>query len=58
MNEMKKVVSIFAANKNRENVKIMVGGAPLTQEFCNAIGADCYEADAASAAKAALAFCS
>ena len=33
--------------------KIMVGGAPVTQEFADSIGADCYTADAASAAMAA-----
>jgi corrinoid protein of di/trimethylamine methyltransferase len=57
MSEMKNIVKIFAANNKRESVKIMVGGAPLTKEFCAAIGADCYEPDAASAAEAALAFC-
>ena len=31
-------------------VKMMVGGAPVTQEFCDSVGADCYTADAASAA--------
>lgn len=41
----------------RDKVKIMVGGAPITQEFCDEIGADCYTADAASAADAAVAFC-
>ncbi|MCC5839686.1 MAG: corrinoid protein [Opitutales bacterium] len=30
-------------------VKILVGGAPITQEFCNEIGADGYSPDAASA---------
>ncbi len=34
----------------RDKVKIMVGGAPVTQEFCDSIGADFYTADAASAA--------
>jgi corrinoid protein of di/trimethylamine methyltransferase len=34
----------------RGKVKIMVGGAPVTQEFCDSIGADFYTADAASAA--------
>ena len=38
-------------------VKIMVGGAPVTQTFCDQIGADCYTADAASAADAAVALC-
>ena len=31
----------------------MVGGAPITQAFCDEIGADCYTAAAASAAEAA-----
>ena len=34
----------------RNKVKIMVGGAPVTQEFCDSIGADCYTPDAATAA--------
>lgn len=33
--------------------KIMVGGAPITQEFADAIGADAYTTDAASAAQKA-----
>ena len=37
----------------RSNIKIMVGGAPITQEFADEIGADCYTPDAASAAQAA-----
>jgi methanogenic corrinoid protein MtbC1 len=39
----------------RDQVKIMVGGAPITQSYCDEIGADLYTADAASAAKAAVA---
>ena len=35
------------------NVKIMVGGAPITQAFCDEIGADAYTTDAASAAEVA-----
>ena len=34
----------------RSNIKIMVGGAPITQEFADEIGADGYSEDAASAA--------
>jgi 5-methyltetrahydrofolate--homocysteine methyltransferase len=34
----------------RDKVKVMIGGAPTTQEFCDAIGADGYTADAPSAA--------
>lgn len=41
----------------RDKVKIMIGGAPITQDFCDKIGADCYTVDAASAADAAVAFC-
>ncbi len=35
------------------DVKIMVGGAPITQAFCDEIGADAYTTDAASAAEKA-----
>jgi len=58
MYEMKNVVKIFVANNKRDSVKIMVGGAPITHEYCTAIGADCYAPDAVSAAEAAQAFCS
>jgi methanogenic corrinoid protein MtbC1 len=34
----------------------MVGGAPVTQSFCESIHADGYSQDAASAAEAAKAF--
>jgi len=34
----------------RSKVKVMVGGAPITQEFADKIGADAYTEDAASAA--------
>lgn len=37
----------------RDRVKIMVGGAPVTEKFRSSIGADVYTADAASAANAA-----
>ena len=57
MSEMKNVVDYFTEKGQRDKVKIMVGGAPVTQSFCDSIGADCYTPDAASAADAALAFC-
>ena len=41
----------------REKVKIMVGGAPITEEFCRKIGADAYTPDAASAANKAMELC-
>lgn len=40
----------------RDQVKVMVGGAPVTQAFADEIGADCYTLDAASAAEAARAY--
>ena len=57
MGEMKNVVKIFEEKGIRDQVKIMVGGAPITQGVCESIGADCYAADAATAAEAALALC-
>jgi 5-methyltetrahydrofolate--homocysteine methyltransferase len=40
----------------RDDVKVMIGGAPTTQAFCDDIGADAYTADAASAAERAKEF--
>lgn len=40
----------------RDKVKIMVGGAPITEEFANQIGADAYTSDAASCADLAVSF--
>ncbi|MDR1247389.1 MAG: corrinoid protein [Clostridiales Family XIII bacterium] len=37
----------------RDKVKVMVGGAPITQSFCDKIGADAYTPDASSAAELA-----
>ncbi len=41
----------------RDRVKIMIGGAPVTDAFCREIGADAYTPDAASAADKAAEFC-
>jgi len=57
MGEMRSVVEAVEARGMRGKVKIMVGGAPVTQSYCESIGADCYTADAASAADAAYEFC-
>lgn len=57
MGEMKNVVDAVQASEMNGKVKIMIGGAPITQTFCEQIGADCYTPDAASAAEAALKFC-
>lgn len=42
----------------RDKVKIMIGGAPVTQAFSNQIGADGYASNAASAAELAKKFVS
>ena len=47
---MEEVVKAVEAAGIRDKVKIMVGGAPVTEEFCKSIGADYYTDDAASAA--------
>ena len=57
MGEMKNVVDTVKASEMNGKVKIMIGGAPITQTFCEQIGADCYTPDAASAAEVALKFC-
>ena len=55
MNTMEEVVKKVEEAGIHDKVKIMVGGAPVTQTFCDQIGADCYTPDAASAADAAVA---
>ena len=52
----KEVIDAIKAAGLRDKVKIMVGGAPVTQSFADEIGADSYSPDAASAAEACLAF--
>ncbi|HHT66026.1 MAG: corrinoid protein [Caldicoprobacterales bacterium] len=50
---MKDTIEAFKAAGLRDQVKIMVGGAPVTQNFADEIGADGYAPDAASAAELA-----
>ena len=58
MSEMKNVVDLVKADAELAGkVKVMVGGAPVTQSFCDSIGADAYTPDAASASDVALDFC-
>ena len=57
MGVMADVVKAAEAAGIRDKVKIMIGGAPISHEYCAQIGADCYTVDAASAADAAVAFC-
>ena len=57
MGVMEEVVKAAIEAGIRDKVKIMIGGAPITQEFCDKIGADAYTPDAASAADKAAEFC-
>lgn len=56
MGEMKNVVDLCVAEGIRDKVKIMIGGAPITDAYCKEIGADAYTSDAASAAEVALSY--
>lgn len=57
MGVMADVVKVAESAGIRDKVKIMIGGAPVNQAFCDQIGADVYTSDAASAAEAAVALC-
>ena len=51
---LKNTVKAIHDNGFKDKVKIMVGGAPVTQEFADKIGADAYTPDAGSAASKAV----
>jgi len=51
MTNMKGVIDKFESEGLRDKIKIMIGGAPVTEQFANEIGADGYSPDAASAAQ-------
>jgi len=53
---MQQTIDAITASDIREQVKIMVGGAPVNQRFADEIGADGYAPDAGSAAKLAKSF--
>ena len=50
MPKMKVVVEALKDAGLRDNVKVMIGGAPVTDKYAAEIGADIYASDAASAA--------
>ncbi len=54
MLEMKNVISAVRESAGDQAPKLMVGGAPVTQEFADEIGADGYGEDAISGVEAAL----
>jgi len=49
MTGMKTVIDTLKADKETAGVKVMIGGAPLTQEYADSIGAAGYAPDASSA---------
>jgi len=58
MTNMPAVIQALEEAGIRDQVKVMVGGAPVTQAFAEKIGADGYAPDASQAAKLALSFMS
>jgi len=54
MGSLRDTVKALIENGCKSQVKIMVGGAPITQEFADEIGADAYSPDAGSAAVKAV----
>ena len=58
MANMPNTIKAFEDAGLRNTVKIMVGGAPVTEDYAKKIGADGYAPDASQAAKVALTFVS
>ncbi len=58
MPQMQEVIEALEKEDLRDSVKVMVGGAPVTQEFAEKIGADGYAKDAEKAVKWAKALTS
>ena len=54
MGEMENIVALRKQSNLPTFVKVMVGGAPVTQDYCKKINADLFSPDAASAAEIAL----
>ena len=54
MLEMEGVIEALKANNLRGQVKIMVGGAPVSERFAQSIGADSYAPNATEAVDVAL----
>jgi len=49
MSGMKDVVELVRERKLQNQIKIVIGGAPVSQDFADEIGADAYGYDAANA---------
>jgi 5-methyltetrahydrofolate--homocysteine methyltransferase len=53
MTNMSATIDALKTAGLRGNVKVMIGGAPVTQEYASRIGADAFAPDASSAVRAA-----
>jgi len=53
MSSMEGTIQALKAAGLRDKVKVMIGGAPVTQDYANKIGADAFAPDASSATRAA-----
>ena len=58
MRAMESTIKVLEEAGLRDKIKIMIGGAPVTQAFADQIGADGYASNAASAAELAKKFVS
>jgi len=56
MVNMPEVIKALESAGLRDKVKVMIGGAPLTKNYADQIGADAYSPDAASAVEDAKSF--
>ena len=53
MSSMENTIQALKAAGLRDKVKVMIGGAPVTQDYANKIGADAFAPDASSATRTA-----
>ncbi|MCF7826056.1 MAG: corrinoid protein [Candidatus Marinimicrobia bacterium] len=57
MNNMKEVVQAFRSSSDLNGTKILIGGAPVSREFSQSIGADGYAPTAPAAVELVQGFC-
>ncbi len=57
MNNMKEVVMVFRNHSDLKGTKILIGGAPVSREFSQSIGADGYAPTAPTAVEKVQLFC-
>ncbi|MDX1740673.1 MAG: hypothetical protein R3178_05235, partial [Rhodothermales bacterium] len=53
MPSMESTINALTDSNLRDQIKVMVGGAPVTQEYARQIGADGYARDASAAVRVA-----